>query len=208
MKSPLARISADHPMPAKPIPRHERADMAEVLGKIAEYKARQAAAESRYERAKQANRTNEKGKAAAPARSAIERADMLVGGGTIPSADPVAEMRAASEESRVLTAGLMELEAARFDIASRANFEASSQYRERHVAAIRRLDGAIGDAWAAISDMLGIASELTTAGYDPHPEVLAANLPSALYKLGDPDGAHGEAPRFRQWARRVFGSAR
>jgi hypothetical protein len=142
---------------------------------------------------------------AATTKPALERAELLAAGGTIPSAPPASEIDAADQEEKILRDGLIALAAEREEIVSRLNYEASLAFRTRHIASLRRLDAALGNAHSALADLHEIAGELAAAGYSPSVTVLPANVPAALYKLGDPADSRGEAWRFRQWLAKNFG---
>jgi hypothetical protein len=197
MKNPLARL-AIAPEPDLP-PLAENPEIVALDARTRALECRLAQTRLRRERARRpAN-------AAATARPALERAELLARGGLIPSAPPASEIDAADQEELILRRGLIALATEREEVVSRLNYAMSQSFRERHVASLRRLDGALGDAHAALKDLHDIAHELAAAGYAPSVTVLPANVPPALYRLGDPADSRGEAWRFRQWLIKTFG---
>jgi len=181
-------------------PLAEQPEIAAIDARIRALENRLAQTRLRRERAR---RPREVAKITTPA---LQRAETLAAGGTIPSIQPGSEIEAADQEEKILRDGLVALATEREEIVSRLNYEASLGFRVRHVASIRRLDAALGDAHNALADLHAIAAELAAAGYSPSVTVLPANVPAALYRLGDPSDSRGEAWRFRQWLQKTFGS--
>jgi hypothetical protein len=173
-----------------------------IAEKIATYRARQADAKTRFERARHASSLPK------PTRTPQERAELLARGGTIPSADPQSEMKAAEEEQRILASAICELKIAQDEIASRASYEASMQFRDRHIAALRQLDAALASTHAAIVELVHIDQRLREAGYVPNSSALPTHLPPSAWRTGDPDRAGTEAWGLRQWLRQTFGEGR
>jgi hypothetical protein len=174
--------------------------LAEVRAKIESFQARLAQAEARRQRARAANTARE-----GSSRNAVARAEMLAAGGHIPSAEPRAELRAAEDETTILRQGLAKLADDKAEIESRLNFEACVPFQPAHVAALRRIDGFLAEIHAALAELHAIDASLRAAGYCPTAIVLPANVPRALYTLGDPETPVGQAHQFRQWLKKTFG---
>jgi hypothetical protein len=205
MNSPLSRLSIPR-VPAKGlsdsiIPLHQHPEMTALRAEHDALVARMAEAEQRSARAKLV------GAAPKVERSAADRARDLVAGGTIPSAEPRAELAASEQEMVILRAAIGELEDRRTSVVSRLNFDASKAREAENLAALRRLDAAFAATHAAVAELHQIYSDLTAAGFTPRTDVLPAPIPRAAYLLGDP-ATHGNlaAYAFRRWLNDKFGA--
>ncbi len=182
------------------VPLAEHPEIVATATKLAAYHARLADAKLRGDRARHAAQKPK------PTRTPQERAELLVQGGVIPSADPAAEVMAAAEEVQVLMLAICKETENRQEVASRLSYEASLKFRDRHVAAFRQLDGVMSSTHAALAELVGIDQSLREAGYTPNSTALPSHIPANIWKLGDPDQPGGQAWMFRQWFKRAFGA--